>query len=78
MYTASAGGDSSSEECGLQIDVGKIDGRARGKGAKITKVVEIPWKPGGEERKEKEDIQTFTSAPLPLTSYSEVSFLVVC
>ena len=41
MYTASAGGDSSSEECGLQIDVGKIDGQARGKGAKVIKVVEI-------------------------------------
>ena len=46
---ASAGGDSSGEECGLQIDVGKADGRQskpRGKGAKVTKAVEVSWKPG--------------------------------
>jgi hypothetical protein len=46
---ASAGGESSGEECGLQIDVGKEDGRQskpRGKGAKITKAVEVSWKPG--------------------------------
>ena len=42
---ASAGGDSSREECGLQMDVGKTDGRqskARGEGVKVTK----PVKPG--------------------------------
>ena len=46
---ASAGGDSSGEEYGLQIDVGKTDGRqtkARGKGTKVTKPVEVSWKPG--------------------------------
>ena len=46
---ASAGGDSSGEECGLQIDVGKVDGRQskpRGKGAKVTKAAEVSWKPG--------------------------------
>ena len=46
---ASAGGDSSGEECGLQIDVGKTDGRqikARGKGTKVTKAVDVSWKAG--------------------------------
>ena len=72
MHTASAGGDSSGKECGLQIDVGKTDGRqskARGKGTKVAKAVDVSWKPG-------EEIQAFTSAPLPLTAYSEVSTLV--
>ena len=46
---ASAGGDSSGEECGLQIDVGKADGgqtKARGRGTKVTKAVEVTWNPG--------------------------------
>ena len=56
---ASAGGDSSGEECGLQIDVGKTDGRqskARGKGAKVTKPVNVsgfnywPAKVGAQRR----------------------------
>ena len=76
MYTASTGGDSSGEECGLQIDVGKTDGRqskAREKGTKVTKPVDVSWKPG--EGKGKEEIQAFTSASLPLTANSEVSIL---
>ena len=39
---------SSGDEGGLQIDVGKTDGRqtkARGKGAKVTKAVDVSWKP---------------------------------
>jgi hypothetical protein len=43
---ASAGGESSGEECGLQIDVGREDGRQskpRGKGAKVTKAAEVSW-----------------------------------
>ena len=46
---ASAGGDSSGDEGGLQIDVGMTDGRqtkVRGKGAKVTKAVDVSWKPG--------------------------------
>ena len=46
---ASAGGDLSGEECGLQIDVGKTYGRqskARGNGAKVTKPMNVSWKPG--------------------------------
>ena len=46
---ASVGGDSSGGESGLQINVGKTDGRqtkTRGKGAKVTKSMNVSWKPG--------------------------------
>lgn len=45
----SAGGDSSGEECGLQIDVGKGDaGKSEGSGGgKVAKAVTaVTWKPG--------------------------------